>query len=54
VVLIPDHAEVKRPTLKKVGRACGIEDKAYRRAFEDLSFFILAMLALSEHFLKVY
>ncbi len=33
-ISIPNHAEVKRPTLKQVLRVCGIEDKEYRRAFD--------------------
>jgi predicted RNA binding protein YcfA (HicA-like mRNA interferase family) len=36
VVSIPNHDEVKRPTLKQVLRTCGIEDKDYRKAFEGL------------------
>jgi len=35
-VSIPNHAEVKRPTLKHVLRICGIEDKTHRRAFDEL------------------
>jgi len=36
VISIPNHDEVKRQTLKTVLRACGIDDKAYRRAFDEL------------------
>jgi hypothetical protein len=34
VISIPNHDEVKRPTLKQVLRTCGIDDKAYRKAFD--------------------
>jgi hypothetical protein len=34
VISIPNHAEVKRPTLKQALRACGIDDKDYRRGFD--------------------
>jgi len=36
VISIPNHNEVKRPTLKKVLRTCGINDKDYRLAFDAL------------------
>jgi HicA toxin of bacterial toxin-antitoxin, len=36
VVSVPNHSEVKRPTLKQVLQTCGIDDKAYRKAFDDL------------------
>lgn len=36
VVAIPNHDEVKRPTLKQVLRTCGIADKDYRQAFDNL------------------
>ena len=35
-ISLPNHAEVKRPTLKQLLRFCGIEDKAYRRAFDQI------------------
>jgi hypothetical protein len=35
-ISIPNHDEVKRPTLKKILRGCGIDDKTYRRAFDEL------------------
>jgi predicted RNA binding protein YcfA (HicA-like mRNA interferase family) len=34
VISIPNHDEVKRPTLKQVLRNCGIDDKEYRKAFD--------------------
>jgi HicA-like toxin of HicAB toxin-antitoxin system len=34
VISIPNHREVKRPTLKQILRTCGIDDKEYRRAFD--------------------
>jgi hypothetical protein len=34
VISIPNHDEVKRPTLKQVLRTCGIDDKVYRQAFD--------------------
>jgi hypothetical protein len=34
VISIPNHDEVKRPTLKQVLRTCGIDDKEYRKAFD--------------------
>ena len=36
VISIPNHAEVKRQTLKQVLRSCGIDDKDYRKAFDEL------------------
>jgi len=36
VISIPNHDEVKRPTLKQVLRTCGIDDKEYRKAFDAL------------------
>lgn len=36
VISIPNHDEVKRPTLKQVLRTCGIEDKEYRKAFDAI------------------
>ena len=36
VISIPNHDEVKRPTLKQVLRTCGIDDKEYRKAFDGL------------------
>ena len=35
LVSIPNHAEVKKPTLKQVLRASGISDQAYRKAFDE-------------------
>jgi predicted RNA binding protein YcfA (HicA-like mRNA interferase family) len=34
VVSIPNHREVKRPTLKQILRTCGIDDKEYRKVFD--------------------
>jgi hypothetical protein len=36
VVSIPNHREVRRPTLRQVLRTCAIDDKDYRKAFDDL------------------
>jgi predicted RNA binding protein YcfA (HicA-like mRNA interferase family) len=36
VISIPNHDEVKRPTLKQILRTCGIDDKEYRKAFDSL------------------
>jgi hypothetical protein len=36
VISIPNHDEVKRPTIKQVLRTCGIDDKQYRKAFDAL------------------
>lgn len=36
VVSIPNHDEVKRPTLKQVLRSCGISDKDYRQTFDEV------------------
>ena len=36
VISVPNHDEVKRPTLKQVLRSCGIDDKDYRKAFDEL------------------
>jgi len=36
VIAVPNHDEVKRPTLKQVLRTCGIDDKDYRKAFDEL------------------
>jgi hypothetical protein len=36
VVSIANHDEVKRPTLKHILRVCGIDDRSYRKAFDDL------------------
>jgi hypothetical protein len=36
VISIPNHVEVKRPTLKQVPRTCGIGDKDYRKAFDSM------------------
>lgn len=35
-ISIPNHGEVKRPTLKQALRTCGIGDREYRRAFETV------------------
>ena len=35
VISVPKHDEVKRPTLKRVLQACGIDDKTYRKAFDE-------------------
>jgi hypothetical protein len=32
VIAVPNHDEVKRPTLKQVLRTCGIDDKEYRKS----------------------
>jgi hypothetical protein len=34
IVSIPNHNEVKRPTLKQALRTARIDDKEYRRAFD--------------------
>jgi hypothetical protein len=34
VISIPNHGEVKRPTLKQILRTCCIDDKEYRKAFD--------------------
>lgn len=34
VISIPNHDEVRRPTLRQVLRICGIHDKEYRMAFD--------------------
>jgi hypothetical protein len=36
VISVPNHDEVKRPTLKQALRTCGIDDKDYRKAFDEL------------------
>jgi predicted RNA binding protein YcfA (HicA-like mRNA interferase family) len=36
VISVPNHDEVKRPTLKQILRTCGIDDKDYRKAFDEL------------------
>jgi predicted RNA binding protein YcfA (HicA-like mRNA interferase family) len=33
-ISIPNHPEVKKQTLKDILRGCGIEDGAYREAFD--------------------
>ena len=35
-VSVPNHSEVRRPTLKAVLKVCGIGDKEYRRAFDEV------------------
>jgi hypothetical protein len=35
-VSIPNHSEVRRPTLKAVLRVCGIGDTEYRKAFDQV------------------
>jgi predicted RNA binding protein YcfA (HicA-like mRNA interferase family) len=36
VISIPNHDEVKRPTLKQILRTCAIDDKDYRKAFDAM------------------
>ena len=36
VISVPNHDEVKKATLKKILRACSIEDKTYRKAFDEM------------------
>ena len=36
VVSIPNHKEVKRPTLKQILRTAGIDDRPYSTAFDEL------------------
>jgi hypothetical protein len=35
-ISIPNHDEVKKPTLKQSLRSCGIDDKKYRKAFDEI------------------
>jgi hypothetical protein len=36
IVSIPNHHEVKRPTLKQAPRTARIDDREYRRAFDTV------------------
>ena len=36
MVSIPNHREVKRPTLSRIIRRAGLTDEAYKQAFEAL------------------